>query len=109
MATTSFPLSNQRNGGFRSEGNRLKPRCRSKAYYIFFAAQGFLDAHGLAAAQGLLFFLAAHGFFLAEARGFFFFGEHGEQAATTGPASPSARAPAIAAVRGLRIILSPPW
>ena len=88
-------------------GRRLpvKGGWRLCCYYL--AAQGFFAAHGFAflAAHGFAF-LAAHGFFFFAAQGLadfgaqgFFLAPHGFWA-KAGPPSPSARALAIASLRG---------
>lgn len=105
--------------GNRSSAKCNAPQASQSSDYWLLAAQGFLAAHGLFAAQGFAAqgLLAAQGFFAAHgfaaqgfaAQGFMAAGAHlaaqGEQGftASTGPANAMLRAPAHSmAARGRR-------
>src|SRR3990172_8463961 len=88
-------------------GRRLPAKGSWRLCCYYLAVQGFFAAHGFAflAAHGFAF-LAAHGFFFFAAQGLadfgaqgFFLAPHGFWA-KAGPPSPSARALAIASLRG---------
>ena len=92
-------------------GQRMPAKGGWRLWIYFLAAQGFFAAHGFLAAHG---FFAAHGFDFLAAQGFFFLAAHGLADfgaqglrfaphgfwANAGPPRPSARALAIASLRG---------